>query len=462
MANDAEIGSKLSDNESITVRLPTAAAGIQQGGKWGRSKRPKTTPPAATSAPTRASSRPTKPPPSSAAAGATDAGGGDDGSKSRKKPNGKGKKSAGSASSNGTTGGRVGGVHTLGGPLTPPAASRRGGASGRGRSGQASGRGGGSSPGQVRTMFGSSASTSGRAGGGSNIAAAAAAARRAGGAAAPGGPSQSPPPSSGSVGGEPDAVAAAVAAAGGEAGTSGPSNRKRPRAGTGVQLKSEGDIAERLLTAVAGGGKGTADRFFRKAMKLAVDKQWDQSRAGEISTRSNATVGKALSALHHDLAHRTCVAFLQRRRLISIYALNLPSPPFFVPTDDCLFRCNTPQTSRRPRARCPGRVVHGRGQRDAAEAGRRRVRRAQHILLEGRRGQKPADGEERVVQALVSLARSQMCKTGTLMDACLRGCFLGVGGGGGGRNFSPSGTSGLNMYHGPAWWLYCGLCPVWH
>lgn len=72
-----------------------------------------------------------------------------------------------------------------------------------------------------------------------------------------------------------------AAAAGESGGGGGPSNRKRPRAGTGVQLKSEGDIAERLLTAVAGGGKGTADRFFRKAMKLAVDKQYDQSRAGE-------------------------------------------------------------------------------------------------------------------------------------------------------------------------------------
>ncbi|CBN77999.1 conserved unknown protein [Ectocarpus siliculosus] len=113
----------------------------------------------------------------------------------------------------------------------------------------------------------------------SNGAAAAAAARRAGGAAA-GSSGSSPSPSAGGGGGggggaELDAVASAVAAA---TGGSGAPNRKRPR-GTGVQLKSEGDIAERLLTAVGGGGKGTADRFFRKAMKLAVDKQYDQSRA---------------------------------------------------------------------------------------------------------------------------------------------------------------------------------------
>eukprot|EP00903_Cladosiphon_okamuranus_P006930 g6745.t1 len=275
MADDAEIGSQLSDNESITVRLPTAAAGIQQGGKWGRSKRSKTTPTAATTAATRTSSRAYRPP-SSAAAGATSAGGGD-GGKDSKKANGKGKKanerstaSRGHTSGEGETGRRAAGggcgVHTLGGPVTPPAASPRGGAAG-GRRGQASSRGGGSSPGQVRTLFDSSASTSGRAGGSTGAsAAAAAAARRAGGAAAPGG-------------GEPDAVAAAVAAAGGETSSGGPPNRKRPRSGKAIQLKSEGDIAERLLTAVAGGGKGTADRFFRKAMKLAVDKQYDQSRA---------------------------------------------------------------------------------------------------------------------------------------------------------------------------------------
>lgn len=63
------------------------------------------------------------------------------------------------------------------------------------------------------------------------------------------------------------------------AGESGEPARKRARVGTGLALKSEGDIAERLLQAVEGGGKGTADRFFRKAMKLAVDKQYDQSRA---------------------------------------------------------------------------------------------------------------------------------------------------------------------------------------
>lgn len=100
-------------------------------------------------------------------------------------------------------------------------------------------------------------------------------------------------------------MAAAAAAAGGGSGAGGPPNRKRPRAGTGVQLKSEGDIAERLLTAVAGGGKGTADRFFRKAMKLAVDKQYDQSRAGEFFYLSSEHdlhkyKGKGSSALHSD------------------------------------------------------------------------------------------------------------------------------------------------------------------
>ena len=72
------------------------------------------------------------------------------------------------------------------------------------------------------------------------------------------------------------AGAAAESAAAGEA--DGPS-RKRARGGKGIELKSEGDISECLLQAVGGGGKGVADRFFRKAMKLAVDKQYDQSRA---------------------------------------------------------------------------------------------------------------------------------------------------------------------------------------
>ncbi|CAM9890485.1 unnamed protein product, partial [Hapterophycus canaliculatus] len=156
-----------------------------------------------------------------------------------------------------------------------------GGSTGRlGASAGARGGGGGSPPGQVRTLFGSSASTVGRAVGSSGAggaAAAAAAARRAGLASRPGGSSssQSPPaPSAG--GGGTDA-----AAANGEADSceTGAPSRKRARGGTGVQLKSEGDIAERLLTAVGGGGKGTADKFFRKAMKLAVDKQYDQSRA---------------------------------------------------------------------------------------------------------------------------------------------------------------------------------------
>ncbi|CAM9502684.1 unnamed protein product [Ectocarpus sp. 6 AP-2014] len=323
MPEDAEIGGKLSDNESVTVRLATQTAGIQQGGKWGRSKRAKTAniATAATtttsSSSTRSSSRASRNP--AVAAGvddATTATGDADRSSSNpsggpagtKKPTGKAKnagertaassggrksgssgggggataRGAGSASaSSGTSGGggRAGGVHTLGGPLTPPAASPRRRGSGGGSSGRP-GTSPAAAPGQVRTLFGSSAATSGRAAGGSsssNGAAAAAAARRAGGAAA-GSSGSSPSPSAGGGGGgggaEPDAVATAVAAATGGSGAP----RKRPR-GTGVQLKSEGDIAERLLTAVGGGGKGTADRFFRKAMKLAVDKQYDQSRA---------------------------------------------------------------------------------------------------------------------------------------------------------------------------------------
>ncbi|CAM9325703.1 unnamed protein product [Ectocarpus sp. 8 AP-2014] len=322
MPEDAEIGGKLSDNESVTVRLATQTAGIQQGGKWGRSKRGKmaNTATAATTtitsaASTRSISRASRTPAAAAAAGAGDATTATDdadrsssdpsgGPAGKKKPTGKAKnagertaassggrksgssggataRGAGSASaSSGTSGGggRAGGVHTLGGPLTPPAASPRRRGSGGGSSGRP-GTSPAAAPGQVRTLFGSSAATSGRAAGGSsssNGAAAAAAARRAGGAAAgSSGSSPSPSAGGGGGGGEPDAVATAVAAA---TGGSGAPNRKRPR-GTGVQLKSEGDIAERLLTAVGGGGKGTADRFFRKAMKLAVDKQYDQSRA---------------------------------------------------------------------------------------------------------------------------------------------------------------------------------------
>ncbi|CAB1121007.1 unnamed protein product [Ectocarpus sp. CCAP 1310/34] len=327
MPGDAEIGSKLSDNESVTVRLATQTAGIQQGGKWGRSKRAKTantttaaTTTATSSSSTRSSSRASRTT-AAAAAGAGDAttATGDAGRSSsdpskglagKKKSNGKSKNAgertaassggrnsgssggggggatargaASASASSGTSGGggRAGGVHTLGGPLTRPAASpcRRG--SGGGDSGRPD-PSPAAAPGQVRTLFGSSAATSRRAAGGSssssscsNGAAAAAAARRVGGAAAASSGS-SPSAGGGGGGAEPDAVATAMAAA---TGGSGAPNRKRPR-GTGVQLKSEGDIAERLLTAVGGGGKGTADRFFRKAMKLAVDKQYDQSRA---------------------------------------------------------------------------------------------------------------------------------------------------------------------------------------
>lgn len=57
-----------------------------------------------------------------------------------------------------------------------------------------------------------------------------------------------------------------------------------------------------------------------------------------------------------------------------------PSPP-------------VPPTSRCPRARCPRRVVHSGGQRDAAAARGRRVCRARHLLFQGRWYQEPADGD---------------------------------------------------------------------
>ncbi|CAM9206074.1 unnamed protein product, partial [Choristocarpus tenellus] len=61
-------------------------------------------------------------------------------------------------------------------------------------------------------------------------------------------------------------------------GISNPSPGTKRRRGTRVQMKSEADVSERLLNAVSG-GSGTANKFFRKAMRLAVDKQYDQSKA---------------------------------------------------------------------------------------------------------------------------------------------------------------------------------------
>lgn len=78
----------------------------------------------------------------------------------------------------------------------------------------------------------------------------------------------------------------------GQASVGGPT-RKRVRPATGVALRSEADIGETLLRAVSGGGQGTADKFFRKAMRLAVDKQYDQSRA---DARVRAAMGKWYTA----------------------------------------------------------------------------------------------------------------------------------------------------------------------
>lgn len=146
-------------------------------------------------------------------------------------------------------------MHTLAGPLTPLPArtatpSQGGGSTNRavGAIGGSRAGAGGSPPGHVTSLFGS-----GNAGSSSSAAR---------GDSAAGG----------------QATSDGEAAGDGKSGGDGPS-RKRSRGGTGVSLSSEGDIADRLLRAVGGGGKGTADRFFRKAMKLAVDKQYDQSRA---------------------------------------------------------------------------------------------------------------------------------------------------------------------------------------
>lgn len=236
----------LSDNENVTVRLATQPAGVAnpEGGKWGRGRSKRATATTTSSTSTRASTRASTPP----TAGNTAAGGAGcappmqaENSKGKGKASGKmPARSSGARGTeavlNGTGGGRSGsggggsGVHTLAGRVTPPP-PRSGGSS---RAVAA----GGSAPGQVRTLFGSG--------------------------------------TLGATGSSPTREAAAAATG---ARDTGGSSRKRARAGTKVDLKSEGDIAERLLQAVGGGGKGTADRFFRKAMKLAVDKQYDQSRA---------------------------------------------------------------------------------------------------------------------------------------------------------------------------------------
>lgn len=135
-------------------------------------------------------------------------------------------------------------------------------------------------------------------------------------------------------------MAAAVAAAAGETVSGGlPSNRKRPRGG--IQLKSEGDIAERLLTAVGGGGKGTADRFFRKAMKLAVDKQYDQSRAGE-ALRYTRYISRLLDpdvsttptyALDVSVCFFASVGHLYAHGCFTPHPATPHPPPFFRQTD---------------------------------------------------------------------------------------------------------------------------------
>ena len=244
LSRESSIGSALSDNENVTVRLASQSVGGANpaGGKWGRTKRATAT----ATAPTRASAR------SNAsinyAAGVDIGSGSPAAARSSKGKNSKkpqvGTKSGVSKTkgpaSNGTKGGAGGssaktgggGVHTLDGPLTPsPSRSSA--------SGHAGGDTGVSPPGQVRTLFGSGA-------GGVNGAASNSLASGAGSSSA----------------GKSDEI-----------------SKKRSRAGRNLGLSSEGDIAERLLQAVGGGGGGMADRFFRKAMKLAVDKQYDQSRA---------------------------------------------------------------------------------------------------------------------------------------------------------------------------------------
>lgn len=241
LARDASIGSTLSDNENVTVRLANQGAGGANpaGGKWGRSKSKRATSSAPAPAPARASTR-------SKTSGKSAGSNGRDVAPPAAAGSPKGKREAGTKNSNAETSSdgskptratssvtntgagrsstkRVGGVHTLGGPISPSSSAR------------AKGRTVESPPGRVHTLLGS-----GNAG-----------------SATDKGRKESP-----------------TAGKGGEV-----SSRKRARVGRDLGLSSEGDIAERLLKAVGGGGGGTVDRFFRKAMKLAVDKQYDQSRA---------------------------------------------------------------------------------------------------------------------------------------------------------------------------------------
>lgn len=284
LADDVAIGSVLSDNENLTVRLADESTGVAnpKGGSWGRSRRKKTPAAAATVAPaSRAStraSRSTTPSTAPSDAGNVSSVANQEmaampstkgKTKAKASTNAGGVASASVSSSGGRNGNSSGaggngapaGIHTLNGPLASSPARRRVGASSH-----SGGRGSGSSPpGQVRTLFGS------RSGGrfGSSTAA-------------------------GRGGGSVEESAAAVAPGGG-------SSRKRVRPATGVALRSEADIGETLLRAVSGGGQGTADKFFRKAMRLAVDKQYDQSKA---DARVRAALGKWYTAEEDTVQRR--------------------------------------------------------------------------------------------------------------------------------------------------------------
>lgn len=245
----------LSDNENITVRIAdqSASGANPKGGSWGRSRKAQSTV-AAAPAPSRRSTRASRPiPPSSASSDTGDTvDAANEEAAAAPEATRKSRAKAGKTSTNGISiggSGVSGGVHTLSGPLAPSPARRQAGAASSSR-GSGRGRGSGSSqPGQVRTLFG------GRSGSRSDS-------RLGGGAAA-------------------------------TATTASASSRKRVRPATGVALRSESDIGETLLRAVGGGGQGTADKFFRKAMKLAVDKQYDQSKA---DARVRAALGKWYTA----------------------------------------------------------------------------------------------------------------------------------------------------------------------
>lgn len=263
LAQDAAIGSALSRNETVTVRLatPSASGANPEGGKWGRSKgqgKPASSSSSSSSTRTSRATRSSKA--SSDVDGKAAGAGGSSAAPSvpaERSTTGKGKakekntaggrssvkpkpatKGTGGRGGNNSSGrgGENGGVHTLGGALTTSPSHSRSATTNRAA-------GNGPPQGRVQTLFGSSGSASG---------------------------SNTPSAAQRADGGLAEATA--------EGDTGGPS-RKRVRRGTGLALNSEGDIADRLLQAVGGGGKGTADRFFRKAMKLAVDKQYDQSRA---------------------------------------------------------------------------------------------------------------------------------------------------------------------------------------